>query len=69
MLLRRSAGDLAAGALRCAQAFYGERDVHTAGVLIPPRKVKVDGVDEFAAGGWVDAGAGFRREDRGVGRG
>ena len=54
MLLRRSAGDLAAGALRCAQAFYGERDVHTAGVSIPPRKVKVDGVDEFErVDGWM----------------
>lgn len=54
MLLRRSAGDLAAGALRCAQAFYGERDVHTAAGLIPPRKVQVDGVDEFErVDGWM----------------
>ena len=52
MLLRRSAGDLAAGALRCAQAFYGERDVHT--TLPPPREVRVDGVDEFArVDGWM----------------
>ena len=52
MLLRRSAGDLAAGALRCAQAFYGERDVHT--TLPPPREVRVDGVDEFErVDGWM----------------
>ena len=52
MLLRRSAGDLAAGALRCAQAFYGERDVHT--TLPPPREVRVDVVDEFErVDGWM----------------